>query len=63
MVEAIVDLCSIRELNVSELAALLNRKEETIRDTYLKVMCEAGILMRKYPNILTHPNQKYSAKK
>ncbi len=59
MTEIILKLCNIKELTNKELAGLLNRSEETIRTHYLWPMCEQGLITRKYPNITSHPDQKY----
>ena len=58
----IYELCGKQELSAVEIAELLGRKEKNIRGNYLNNMCQEGRLVRKYPNILTHPNQKYKAK-
>lgn len=62
MTGIIVNLCKVKELTNKELAGLLNRSEDTIRTHYLTPMCERGLIIRKYPNIINHPDQKYSAK-
>lgn len=59
----IQNLCSIRELSIQELAGLLKRNEETLGTRYVRPMCKEGVLVRKFPNILNHPNQKYKADK
>lgn len=57
----ILQLCLKQELSAREIASLLNRKEKNIRSNYLNNMCQNGEIIRKYPNLITHPQQKYSA--
>ena len=61
--EIIRDLCRIKALSISEIAQLLNRKEDSIRNHYINPMCDQGVLKRQYPNILNHPKQKYYSAK
>ncbi len=55
----ILDLCQITALSISEMAQLLNRKEDSLRNHYINHLCDQGVLKRQYPNILNHPKQKY----
>ncbi|MBS0654951.1 MAG: AAA family ATPase, partial [Verrucomicrobia bacterium] len=57
--QVICDLCKIQPLSISEMAWLLNRKEDSLRVHYINPMCDQGELKRQYPNILKHPKQKY----
>lgn len=57
--QIILDLCQIKALSLSEMAQLLNRKEDSLRNHYINPMCDQGVLRRQYPNILNHPKQKY----
>lgn len=57
--QTILDLCQIKALSLSEMAKLLNRKEDSLRNHYINPLCDQGILKRQYPNILNHPKQKY----
>ncbi len=61
--QIILDLCQIRALSLSEIAQLLSRKEDSLRNHYINPMCDQGILKRQYPNILNHPKQKYYTQK
>jgi ATP-dependent DNA helicase RecG len=60
--QIILDLCQIKALSISEMAQLLNRKEDSLRNHYINRMCDQGILRRQYPNIVNHPKQKYYTK-
>jgi ATP-dependent DNA helicase RecG len=57
--QTILELCQFKLLSLSEIAQLLNRKEDSLRNHYINTMCDQGILKRQYPNILNHPKQKY----
>ncbi len=57
--QTIIDLCQITPLSISEMAYLLNRKEDSLRNHYINHLCDQGVLKRQYPNILNHPKQKY----
>ncbi len=61
--QLILDLCQIQALSLSEISQLLNRKEDSLRNHYINPMCDQGLLKRLYPNILTHPKQKYYTQK
>jgi predicted HTH transcriptional regulator len=63
VIQTILDLCRIQALSISEMAQLLNRKENSLRNHYINPMCDQGILKRQYPNILNHPKQKYYTSK
>lgn len=55
----ILQLCSGRFLSVRQLAALLDRRDETLRSQYLTPMLEQGLLELRYPNTRNHPDQAY----
>ena len=57
--QTILDLCQITALSISEMARLLSRKEDSLRNHYINLLCGQGVLKRQYPNILNHPKQKY----
>jgi len=63
--KVIVELCSIKALSMIEIAELLGRSMDYIRNRYVNPMCDKEkTLRRKYPNIITHPGQRYyTAKK
>lgn len=60
--DTILALCSQRFLTVRELATLLNRKPETIRDQYVKGMVREGTLVLKYPETPSHREQAYGTR-
>ena len=56
---AIAALCRDRYLTLRELASLLGRKPETLRDGYLAGMVSQGDLQLRYPDRPNHPDQGY----
>ncbi|MFO0250151.1 MAG: ATP-binding protein, partial [Planctomyces sp.] len=60
MRELIWQLCQIQSLTVSQLAGLLNRHPEGIRNRFLSEMVREGVLLARYPDP-THPEQAYRA--
>ena len=62
VVEAtILLLCDGRYLTLENLADLLNRGKDSLRNHYINPMLESGRLEAKYKNIRTHPRQGYRA--
>jgi len=60
MVEAtILLLCEGRYLTLEELATLLNRSKDSLRNHYINPLLEGGRLEAKYKNVRTHPLQGY----
>ena len=57
--ETILKLCSGRYLRLAELARLLDRKPETLRDSYVSSMIREGMLELRYPEKPSHPDQSY----
>ncbi|MFN5436932.1 MAG: ATP-binding protein, partial [Planctomyces sp.] len=60
MRELIWQLCQIQSLTVSQLAGLLNRHPEGIRNRFLSERVREGVLLARYPDP-THPEQAYRA--
>jgi ATP-dependent DNA helicase RecG len=59
-VEAILlQLCREQCLNLEQLARLLSRKRDSLRNNYINPMVDRGLLDPKHPNIRNHPKQKY----
>jgi ATP-dependent DNA helicase RecG len=56
---AILQLCEGRYLALRELASLLGRKPDTVRDRYLGPLVKEGLLELKYPATPQHPDQAY----
>lgn len=60
MRKILVDLCANRFVTIKDLAALLNRSEDSLRKNYLNPMVDEGLIHRKHlaPN---HPRQAYTS--
>lgn len=58
--DAIEALCRWRELGADDIAAIIGRRRDTIRD-YLARMVRDGRLALKYPEQPNHPQQAYRA--
>lgn len=61
--ETILRLCDLKNLSLPQLATLLQREEDSIRNHYITPLCEEGFLQRLYPNIIHHPKQRYLTSK
>ena len=55
----ILHLCEEEFLTLEDLADLLNRTKDTLRNHYINPMLDDGRLEAKYKNIRTHPRQGY----
>ncbi|MHC5675618.1 RNA-binding domain-containing protein [Nostoc sp.] len=55
----ILELCSEHYLALRTLAHLLNRKPDSIRNHYLSLMLDRGLIELRYPEQLNHPQQAY----
>lgn len=63
MESLIMELCSIKPLSLSEISSLLGRKPVSIRYQYIIPLLKQGVLFYTIPEMLNHPNQKYTTKK
>ncbi|MEH2313405.1 MAG: RNA-binding domain-containing protein [Nostoc sp.] len=57
----ILELCSEHYLALRTLAHLLNRKPDSIRNHYLSLMLDRGLIELRYPEQLNHPQQAYKS--
>ena len=55
----ILRLCEGRYLTLDDLADLLNRSKDSLRNHYINPMLEDGRIEAKYKNVPTHPLQGY----
>ncbi|MBB5324092.1 hypothetical protein HNQ34_001184 [Anoxybacillus tepidamans] len=62
MEQIILQLCAIRPLMLKELAHLLDRTSDGLRNNYLAKLLEEGKIQLKYPEQPNHPRQAYKAK-
>lgn len=61
MEATILELCRDRYLTLAELAELLNRAEQNLRNKYLTPMVRAGKLRFRYPDQANRTDQAYTA--
>jgi ATP-dependent DNA helicase RecG len=61
MKELIVELCTYEPLSINEIADILHRKPHSIRYLYVSSLIEDGRLFFTIPEMIKHPNQKYTA--
>jgi ATP-dependent DNA helicase RecG len=59
MEEIIVSLCAQKTLMLRELAYLLDRTPDGLRNNYLAKLLDKGKVRLKYPNQVNHPKQAY----
>ena len=59
--ELVASLCRLQAWRVEELAALLNRKAETVRQDYLRPLLRAGRITMTRPDKPNDPEQAYQA--
>ena len=63
MESLILDLCSFQPFSLMELATILQRNIVFLRNHYLKPLIKQSKLFYTIPEMLNHPNQKYTTKK
>lgn len=59
MKKLILNLCDIRPLTLKELAELLGRTEDGIRNNYLGQLKDEDKIRLRYPGQINHPKQAY----
>ena len=59
----ILQLCDGRYFTVSDLAQLMNRNPNSLRNRFLTPMVDEGLLDRKYPTEPNRPDQAYTRAK
>ena len=59
----IIELCTFTPFGIAELAQLLNRDVKALRYHYINPLMKQGKLFYTIPEMLNHPNQKYTTKK
>ena len=63
MKDLIVELCTYEPLSINEIANILHRKPHSIRYLYVSSLIEDRRLFFTIPEMIKHPNQKYTAVK
>ena len=59
--QTIAALCTSRFLTLKQLAELLGRNDEHLRNAYLAPMVSEGLLELRYPAATNRPDQAYTA--
>ena len=60
---AIAQVCSEDYCSVAEIARALNRRAATIQQNYIAAMVAEGVLVRKYGDNPSHPDQAYRTRR
>lgn len=60
MESLIIDLCEYEPLSLAEIASLLHRNIRALRNHYIKSLIKSGKLFYTIPEMLNHPDQKYT---
>jgi ATP-dependent DNA helicase RecG len=55
----ILDICSGHFQTLDDIALILHRSEKVIRNNYIRPMVIKGVLIPRYPDKKTHPDQAY----
>ncbi len=63
MKSIVLELCTFMPLSLSDIAKIINRKPNSVRYLYVNPLIESGELFYTIPEMLNHPNQKYTAVK
>jgi ATP-dependent DNA helicase RecG len=59
----IIDLCTYTSLSLNEISIIINRDPKTIRYHYLNPLLKEKKIFYTIPEMLNHPNQKYTTVK
>lgn len=62
MISTILLLCADDYLSLKELAVLLDRQSDSLRNHYINNMINDDLLVLRYPSTLNHPDQRYKTK-
>ena len=63
MKKLVIELCSLEPMSLLELANILKRKPSSLRYLYVNPLIESGELFYTIPEMLSHPDQKYTTVK
>ena len=63
MKDIVLELCTFMPLSLNDIAKIINRKPNSVRYLYVNPLIESGELFYTIPEMLNHPNQKYTAVK
>lgn len=59
----VIELCKLEPMSLLELANILKRKPSSLRYLYVNPLIESGELYYTIPEMLSHPDQKYTTVK
>ena len=59
----VLELCAFMPLSLNDIAQIINRRSHSVRYLYINPLIESGELFYTIPEMLNHPNQKYTTKK
>ena len=59
----VLELCAFMPLSLNDIAKIINRRSNSVRYLYVNPLIESGKLFYTIPEMLNHPNQKYTTKK
>ena len=59
----VLELCAFMPLSLNDIAKIINRRSHSVRYLYINPLIESGELFYTIPEMLNHPNQKYTTKK
>ena len=60
MKSIVLELCTFMPLSLSDIAKIINRKPNSVRYLYVNPLIESGELFYTIPEMLNHPDQKYT---
>jgi ATP-dependent DNA helicase RecG len=63
MKSIVLELCAFMPLSLNDIAKIINRQSHSVRYLYVNPLIESGKLFYTIPEMLNHPNQKYTTKK
>lgn len=63
MKSLIIDLCAFEPLSLAEMASILHRDLRALRHHYINPLIKSGELFYTIPQMLNHPDQKYTTVK
>ena len=59
----IIELCTYTPLSLNDIAKIINRKASSLRYHYVNSLIKSGELFYTIPEMLNHPDQKYTTVK
>ena len=63
MKKLLIELCDLHPFSLQEISILLHRNMVFLRNHYINPLMEQGKLFYTIPEMIRHPNQKYTTKK